>query len=435
MGAASHVFLARIFENTLTRYTTALAAILVALLIRGVLSPFLGDYAPFVTLFPAVALAAWFCGIGASILSVVVALLAARFWFVQPAHSLSVPDTPQLVGIVVFLFASAVIVAMGEVNRRNNEVLRGAQDELETRVEQRTAELDKANQSLRDLTARLLHFQDEERRRLARELHDSVGQTLAALSMNLSSVGADIRRLTKTAAAVEDSEGLVKEMTAGIRTISYLLHPPLLDEAGLTSALRWYVEGLTARSEIGVDLEVPDNFGRLPKELETAIFRVVQECLTNVHRHSGSPIAEIRLSRSADDVQLEVRDKGKGIPPEKLSEMASTGAPGVGIRGMRERIHQLGGSLEISSAGSGKGTAVVVTLPIVNLAPPIDAPFIAFRNSMPPVPPTPDPTIPPPPPQPELPPEEPPYPDAPTPTPGLPPFPPQDPTEPEPQPT
>ena len=126
----------------------------------------------------------------------------------------------------------------------------------------------------------------------------------------------------RTTAAVEDSEALVKEMTTGIRTISYLLHPPLLDEAGLTSALRWYVEGLAARSEIRVDLEMLGNFDRLPKDLETAIFRVVQECLTNVHHHSGCPVAKLRLSRSADDVQLEVRDQGKGIPPEKLSEMA-----------------------------------------------------------------------------------------------------------------
>jgi len=343
-------------------------------LVRGALSPFVGDYVPFITLFPAVIFAAWFCGFGPSILSVVVALLGARFWFVPPVHSFSVPDTPQSVGILAFLLASALIVAMGEMNRRNDEVLRGAQKELETRVEQRTAELDKANQGLRDLTARLLHFQDEERRRIARELHDSVGQTLAALSMNLSAVGTDIQRLTKTAAAVADSESLVKDMTTDIRTISYLLHPPLLDEAGLTSALRWYVEGLTTRSEMQVELEVPDDFDRLPRDLETAIFRVVQECLTNVHRHSGSPVAEIHLSRSAHDVQVEVRDKGKGIPPEKLSEMSSNGAPGVGIRGMRERIHQLGGSLEISSAGNGKGTVVVVTLPVANVAPPVATP-------------------------------------------------------------
>jgi len=373
MGTTSPTFLARIFESTLARYATALAAILVALLVRGALSPFVGDYVPFITLFPAVIFAAWFCGIGPSILSVFVALLGARFLFVQPVHSFSVPDTPQSVAILAFLVASALIVAMGEMNRRNDEVLRGTQKELETRVEQRTAELDKANQGLRDLTARLLHFQDEERRRIARELHDSVGQTLAALSMNLSAVGTDIQRLTKTAAAVADSETLVNDMTTDIRTISYLLHPPLLDEAGLASALRWYVEGLTTRSEMRVDLEVPDDFDRLPRDLETAIFRVVQECLTNVHRHSGSPVAKIRLSRSANDVQLEVRDKGKGIAPEKLSEMAAKGAPGVGIRGMRERIHQLGGSLEISSDGNGKGTIVEVKLPVANVAPSVSA--------------------------------------------------------------
>jgi signal transduction histidine kinase len=374
LGTTSHPFFARFFENTLARYATALAAILVALLVRGALSPFVGDSVPFITLFPAVIFDAWFCGIGPSILSVIVALLGARFLFVQPVHSFSVPDTPQSVAILVFLLASALIVAMGEMNCRNNEVLRGAQRELETRVEQRTAELDKANRGLRDLTARLLHFQDEERRRIARELHDSVGQTLAALSMNLSSAGADIQRLTKTAAAIADSEALVKEMTTDIRTISYLLHPPLLDEAGLTSALEWYVQGLTARSAISVDLEVPDSFDRLPRDLETAIFRVVQECLTNVHRHSGSLVAKISLSRSASDVQLEVRDEGKGIPPEKLYEMASSGAPGVGIRGMRERIHQLGGSLEIGSDGNGKGTAVVVKLPVANVVTPVAAP-------------------------------------------------------------
>ena len=121
-------------------------------------------------------------------------------------------------------------------------------------------------------------------------------------------------------------------------------------------------------------MSVSEHYFELPKDFETAIFRVVQECLTNVHRHSGRPVAEIRLSGSADDVQLEVRDKGKGIPPEKISEMASTNAPGVGIRGMRERIHQLCGSLEISSAGSGKGTVVLVILPVASVAPPVAAP-------------------------------------------------------------
>lgn len=363
-----HPVLTRLSDNSLGRYSIALATIVVALLFRRALNPFLGNSVPFITLLPALVFVAQFCGIGASLLGVVAAVLGARFWFVQPIHSLSVPDTPQLASFLAFLLASAAILIMGEMSRRNIATLRGAQEDLETRVAERTRELDKANQSLHDLTGRLLHFQDEERRRIARELHDSVGQTLAALAMNLSKVGADIQRLAKTAAAIEDSEALVKGMTKDIRTISYLLHPPLLDEAGLASALECYIDGLKGRSEIRVELEVRDDFERLPRDLETAIFRVVQECLTNVHRHSESPVAKIGLSQSHGEVRLEVRDEGKGIPPEKLSEMTTNHAPGVGIRGMRERIHQLGGSLEINSAGSGKGTVVVATLPIKQAA-------------------------------------------------------------------
>lgn len=373
MGTGDRPLFVRIFENIVARYAAAIAAILAALLVRRALTAFVGVDFPFITLFPAVIFAAWFCGIGPSILSVVLGVLGTRYLFLQPLHSFSVPNLPQLVGMIAFLLASALIVAMGEMNRRNNEEQRRNQRELETVVEQRTAEIDKANRSLRDLTARLLHFQDEERRRIARELHDSVGQTLAALSMNLSAVKTDLQRLTKTAAAVMDSESLVKDMTTDIRTISYLLHPPLLDEAGLASALRWYAEGLTARSGIGIELDVPPDFDRLPRDLETALFRVVQECLTNIHRHSESPIAKIRLSRSANDVELEVRDEGKGISPQKLSEMAETRAPGVGIRGMRERIHQLGGTLEISSDGEGKGTTVAVKLPVATATPLIAA--------------------------------------------------------------
>src|SRR5205823_6215259 len=275
---------------------------------------------------------------------------------------------PHIIGISTFLVASALIITMGEMNRRNNEALRDAQKDLETSVEERTAELDKANQGLRDLTARLLHFQDEERRRIARELHDSVGQTLAALSMNLSSMGADLQRLTKTAETVADSQSLVNDMSTDIRTISYLLHPPLLDEAGLSSALRWYTEGFSERSGIHVDLDFPDNFARLPREMETAIFRVVQECLTNIHRHSESQVAKIRVIHANDDVRIEVQDKGKGIPPEKYTSIISapSGTPGVGIRGMRERLRQLGGSLDIHSDGRGKGTVVVARLPIAS---------------------------------------------------------------------
>jgi len=356
----------QILKKTATRYAAALLATAVALLVRWALEPLLGDYVPYVMLFPAVVFSAWYCGVGPSVLTAVLAILGAQYWFIPPIHSFRIANTAQLVGILAFLLVSGATVVMGEAHRRREEALRKAQDELEGRVKQRTAELDTANHSLRELTARLLQLQDEERRRIARELHDSVGQLLAALAMNLSVVRSDIERLTKTARAVTDSEALVQEMSKDIRTLSHLLHPPLLDETGLSSALRWYIDGFAQRSQIKVDLEFPEGFGRLSRELEIAIFRTVQECLTNIHRHSESPIAKIRIVRATSHVRVEVEDRGKGIPPEKLHEMASAGTPGVGIRGMRERLRQLGGGLEINS--NGKGTLVAAQLPVANAA-------------------------------------------------------------------
>jgi signal transduction histidine kinase len=354
---------AGVSKNISARYAAACGAIVFALLIRWALNPVLGDRVPYVLLFPAIAFSAYFCGVGPSIVAIILGFAGARYWFIEPVHSLRIPELTQSIGGLVFLLASGITVSIGEFSRRNAERLRVAQGQLEDRVEQRTLELQEANRSLGELTGRLLQLQDDERRRIARELHDSVGQTLAALSMNLSKVEADIGRLTKTAGTVADSAALVKDMNGDIRTISHLLHPPLLDEAGLFSALRWYIEGFAERSKIGATLEFPDSFGRLSRELETAIFRVVQECLTNIHRHSGSPVATVRISRSATEVWIEVEDKGKGLSVEKRTEIASSGTVGVGIRGMRERLRQLGGGLEIHSAGIGKGTVVVARLP------------------------------------------------------------------------
>lgn len=373
-------FSARLTRSPGTRYAVALGATAAGLLLRLALGSLLGEYLPYVMLFPAVAFSAWFCGVGPSFLAIVVGVAATRYWLIPPAYSLSIPDVPYLVDMAEFGAAALVIVAIAEVVRRNHAALYDAQVELEDTIKQRTRELNVANQSLGELSARLMHLQDEERRRIARELHDSVGQTLAALSMNLASVRAEIDRLKQTTKTVEDSAALVDDMSKDIRTISYLLHPPLLDEAGLSSALTWYIEGFSERSKIEVQLDIPEDFARMSRELETAAFRVVQECLTNIHRHSGSGTAKVRMAQSEGSVQIVVEDKGKGIPPEKQSQMASSGTPGVGVRGMRERVRQLGGDIDIHSE-SGKGTRVVVRFPLTNVSAPVPPPDTLSKSA------------------------------------------------------
>jgi len=212
-----------------------------------------------------------------------------------------------------------------------------------------------------DIVARLQQVQDGERRRLARELHDSVGQLLASIAMNIARVRAESDKLSPEVAELVIQNGaMVNEITNEIRTISHLLHPPLLDEMGLPLALRWYIDGFMERSKIRATVEVPDGFDRLPPDTEIAVFRAVQECLANVHRHSGSSSCSVKLVRNDHELQLQVQDSGSGIPKEKLPNVMSLG--GVGLRGMRELIRRLGGTLAIDS--SGQGTTVTIKLPI-----------------------------------------------------------------------
>jgi signal transduction histidine kinase len=216
---------------------------------------------------------------------------------------------------------------------------------------------------LRALTNRLMHAQDDERRRLATTLHETTAQDLAALKMLLT-------RLNREAGGLGDSErqdlaesiSLTEQSIAGIRTVSYLLHPPFLDEAGLLSALRWYAGGFAERSGIKVDLDLPENLDRLPLDTETALFRVVQESLTNIHRHAESETARIQLTRDAGMIALVIEDRGHGIPSDTLEQITSGGV-GVGVAGMNERIEQLGGRLEVTS--SNRGTTVRVWVPVV----------------------------------------------------------------------
>jgi PAS domain S-box-containing protein len=214
-----------------------------------------------------------------------------------------------------------------------------------------------------ELSGRLLQLQDEERRRIARELHDGAGQLLSALSMNLSTIDGEKEKLSDAAAnCVQENIDLVDRITAEIRTLSRLLHPPLLDEVGLKSALSEYVSGFTARSNIQVDLELPAALESLPHEYELSLFRIVQECLTNIHRHSGSPTALVRIVPAPGEITLEVIDQGRGIDPAVQQRFVLGTSSGVGLRGMRERVRQIGGSLQINSHPNG--TSVVAVLPI-----------------------------------------------------------------------
>ena len=213
--------------------------------------------------------------------------------------------------------------------------------------------------SLRQLTARLLHMQDEERRKFSRELHDSLGQYLVGVKMSLEMVS----RSRPTDALLTGAIQLLDQSIAETRTISHLLHPPLLDEVGFASAAKWYIEGFSERSGIEVKLEMPENLSRLPRPLELGLFRVLQESLTNIHRHSKSPKADVTLSLLPDRVALQVKDYGRGIPQELLKTFRTKGTSfGVGLTGMRERVRELGGRLEIQSSLSG--TRISATMPL-----------------------------------------------------------------------
>ncbi len=243
---------------------------------------------------------------------------------------------------------------------RNNAAIEVARQTAE--LEAQMAERKLAEESLVELTGSLLQLRDEEQRRVARELHDSVGQLLVAMSMNHGRALADKRLSPVAAKVISENAALLAQVSQEIRTISHLLHPPLLDEVGLAPGVREYLEGFAERSRMEVRLEIAEDFGRLPRDLETALFRIVQEGLTNVHRHSASRSVTVRIMRSSGRVSVAIADAGTGIPKQKIREIEAGRASGVGLRGMRERVRQLGGSFRIRS--SHKGTVVVTRLPL-----------------------------------------------------------------------
>jgi two-component system, NarL family, sensor kinase len=390
---------ARVFE----RYALALATAVLAILFRWLLDPLLGHVAFYVTIYIAVAYCAVVCGFVPAALSCFIGFVGIFYWFVDPRHSLAVIRASEIHATIAFFLVSAVLIALGEANRnkqlRLNEnivaltreaqerqwaeaELRKAHDELEVRVIQRTAQLsqtlerlqseiavrEQAETDLRLLSLRLMHLQDEKRRRIARDLHDTVGQTLAAVKMSIA-----LMRQVKGAPAalqplIDDLNALADEALQEVRTTSYLLHPPLLDEAGIAPAARWFVEGFARRSGIQVECDIPERLERPARDCELVLFRILQESLTNVHRHSEATAASVRLSRTNDQIELEVRDNGKGIPRERLHRLGdASGNSGVGIAGMRERVLKVGGQLEIQPLNPG--TSIRAALPIHSATP------------------------------------------------------------------
>ncbi len=231
-------------------------------------------------------------------------------------------------------------------------------------LHRKTRQLEMLNRDLRSLSARLLAMQDEERRRIARELHDSIGPLIAALSMNNGILAQKTKALgPEVAEVLQQNNQLVEQLSKETRTISHLLHPPLLDEIGLLPAIKMFAEGFAERSSVKVAVELSPDIGRLPPNVEISIFRIVQECLTNVYRHSGSKTAQIKISHTPERLlSVRVCDEGKGMAGANGASTAPGSSHGVGLSGMRERLRELGGTLEIQS--SENGTTVIAAVPV-----------------------------------------------------------------------
>jgi signal transduction histidine kinase len=235
-------------------------------------------------------------------------------------------------------------------------------------LHRKTRQMETLNRELRSLSARLIASQDEERRHIARDLHDSVGQLVATLSMNNGLALMQAENLSAAArGALQQNAVLTQQLSKEIRTISHLLHPPLLDEIGLLPAIKMFAEGFSARSNVSVTVDLSPAIGRLPPNMEISIFRIVQECLTNVYRHSGSSTASIKIYPSDDKMLVvQVCDQGKGIPSGIQLTMSLGASHGVGLSGMRERVRELGGTLDIQSGENG--TTVTAEFPVTSAA-------------------------------------------------------------------
>lgn len=274
------------------------------------------------------------------------------------------------VAILLVSFVTAVLLLFWHYRLIRGELLARERAEQETRgaalqaieAERRARESERAaiasDEAARHLSARLMHLQDEERRRLARELHDSTGQYLAAAKMTLAALSAGHEKDPR----YSECARLIDRSLQEVRTISHLLHPSGLEEAGFPAAARWYAEEFAKRSGIQLKVEIPNLRSRLPREVEIALFRILQESLGNIHRHSKSASAEITLEPGSREVLLTIKDNGVGIPSDLLNRFRFSGNAGVGLAAMRERVRELRGTFQVDS--NGRGTALRVAIPV-----------------------------------------------------------------------
>ena len=475
----------------ITRYAVAVLAVVVSLLLRQLLDPLLGPHNTYHTAWAAIVFVSWYCGLGPSILAVLLAGLGSTFYFVTPLHSFAIQNRQDMWGLASFVLLSALIVAIGEANRRSiarREVAEKAARELhellQDRIEERTRELEKmtaavvqqaklldsandaifvrskdnkitywnrgatrlygwqeqevlgksphevlrtefpvpieevlysasdswegelrhrkrdgtfavvasrwttlrdtagnitgwleintditlrkrAEDAARRLGGRMLHLQDAERRKFARELHDGIGQYLASIKIFLdSALNPKISPAQQREFLMEGS-AIAEKCLAETRTVSHLLHPPLLDEAGLASAVQWYAEGFSERSGVRLDLDIQPELGRLPSEVEITLFRVLQEGLTNIHRHANASEAAVNIFRDEGSIQMRISDSGRGIPDERFREWREMRAPlGVGMASMLERTQEVGGTFDVESGPDGTTLTIIIPLTV-----------------------------------------------------------------------
>lgn len=367
-------------RGRITHYALALLITIAALILRELLNPILGDLGPFLSIYAAVTLASVFLGVGPATLTAVLGLFGSAHFILARDH-FNFARRPDVAYAIGYLVVATTIILLAERSRTALAEMEAARRTLEQKVEERTRELQTALTQLREemniraqaedarrkLSARIMKIQDEERRHIARELHDSIGQLLAALKMTVSQVSTEAAAGTPAARVLKDVSALIDEAIRETRSISHLLHPPLLDELGFASAATWYVTEFARRSGIEVSLNFSDDLPRFADSTELTLFRVVQESLTNILRHSGSQKAEVRLEVLGGEIRLSVKDYGRGMTVEQIEKIMKTGAgAGVGLAGMQERIADLGGTVELQS--NGTGTTVKATLPLTKSA-------------------------------------------------------------------